>query len=320
MTDTLPPLPTLAQALEALDDMDDYARMTLGVDAFGPREVLRRFIESAALPAAQPEPVAEVLSWTSGSYWRNYKLKWLRDVPEGTLLYAAPVAAPAAGVLASDAMDAHQANGLAWAVSRWQAEVSQRPLVNVHRRTLDDTWRQVVRYFGGDPDKLLGPSHDALASGVLASDERKQAEQAYTVSAFDYPSNPVGSRDWTLFWQGWQARAHGVAPCADTLAGCAPECGPHNRCTPSRTDLEWLRLPDILAKFADYAERPVDENALRIIRAVTERNAGVKAWPPAGQWEHDCILSTGKVLLHVGEKCTSCGAEQTPAGVKEDRK
>jgi hypothetical protein len=79
---------------------------------------------------------------------------WLRGIP--------------AGVPASDAMDAHQANGLAWAVSRWQAEVSQRPLVNVHRRTLDDTWRQVVRYFGGDPDNLLGPAHDALAAGVKA--------------------------------------------------------------------------------------------------------------------------------------------------------
>jgi hypothetical protein len=27
------------------------------------------------------------------------------------------------------------------------------------------------------------------------------------------------------------APASDVAPCADTLAGCAPECGPHNRCT-----------------------------------------------------------------------------------------
>lgn len=65
-------------------------------------------------------------------------------------------------LLASNTMDAHQANGLAWAVSRWQAEVSQRPLVNVHRRTLDDTWRQVISYFGGDPTKLIGPTHDIL--------------------------------------------------------------------------------------------------------------------------------------------------------------
>jgi len=60
--------------------------------------------------------------------------------------------------------ESFNANGLAWAVSRWQAEVSLRPLVNVHRRALDDTWRQVIRYFGGDPAKLLGPSHDALVN------------------------------------------------------------------------------------------------------------------------------------------------------------
>lgn len=59
-----------------------------------------------------------------------------------------------------DAEQSFNANGLAWAVSCWQAEVKNRPLVNVHRRTLDDTWRQVIRYFGGDPDKLVGPSHD----------------------------------------------------------------------------------------------------------------------------------------------------------------
>lgn len=55
-------------------------------------------------------------------------------------------------------------SALTWAVSRWKAEVANRPLANIHRRTLDDTWRQVVRYFGGDPDALLGPTHDALLS------------------------------------------------------------------------------------------------------------------------------------------------------------
>lgn len=51
---------------------------------------------------------------------------------------------------------------LSWAVDRWLAEVSNRPLVNKNRRTLDDTWRQVIRFAGGDPDELIGPSHDAL--------------------------------------------------------------------------------------------------------------------------------------------------------------
>jgi hypothetical protein len=79
-----------------------------------------------------------------------------------------------------DALASFNANSVAWAVSRWQAEVSQRPLVNVHRRTLDDTWRQVIRHFGGDPDKLIGPNHDTLlanhsgaASAVEASDETR---------------------------------------------------------------------------------------------------------------------------------------------------
>ena len=51
---------------------------------------------------------------------------------------------------------------VSFAVDRWLAEVSNRPLVNKNRRTLDDTWRQVIRRFGGDPDALLGPDHDTL--------------------------------------------------------------------------------------------------------------------------------------------------------------
>ena len=49
---------------------------------------------AAPTPAAQSaeqEAVAVVASWTNGSYSRNYKLRWLKDVPEGTQLYAAPV-------------------------------------------------------------------------------------------------------------------------------------------------------------------------------------------------------------------------------------
>lgn len=39
---------TPTQALEALDAMDDFARMEVGVDAHGPRETLRKFIEQAS--------------------------------------------------------------------------------------------------------------------------------------------------------------------------------------------------------------------------------------------------------------------------------
>ena len=36
---------TIEQALEALDSLDSFARMDLGVDAQGPRETLRKYIE-----------------------------------------------------------------------------------------------------------------------------------------------------------------------------------------------------------------------------------------------------------------------------------
>lgn len=34
--------------------------------------------------------------------------------------------------------------------------------------------------------------------------ERALAEYAYSVTAHDFERNPIGSRDWTLFWSGWQ--------------------------------------------------------------------------------------------------------------------
>lgn len=67
-----------------------------------------------------------------------------------------------------DFLKAKQPNGevLDWAVERWHAEVSQRPLINVHRRTLDGAWRQVIRKLGGDPVDLCGPDHSTLLAAA----------------------------------------------------------------------------------------------------------------------------------------------------------
>lgn len=85
-----------------------------------------------------------------------------------------------------------------------------------------------------------------------------------------------------------------------------------------RTDLEWFRLPEVFGKFVDYAERPVDENALRIIRACAERNAGV---PPAHE------LLEGRNSQHVlkaegespdatdRENCVNASPDGGPMGV-----
>lgn len=62
-----------------------------------------------------------------------------------------------------------------WAVSRWRAEVQHRPMVNKNRRSLDDCWRQVMRYAGLDPDEVVGPSHDALLAAGSAEMARRDA-------------------------------------------------------------------------------------------------------------------------------------------------
>jgi hypothetical protein len=49
-----------------------------------------------------------------------------------------------------------------WATDQWQREVANRPMSNVHRRTLDGTWRQVIRHHGGDDVLLCGPTHDDI--------------------------------------------------------------------------------------------------------------------------------------------------------------
>lgn len=51
-----------------------------------------------------------------------------------------------------------------FAVRSWHEQVANRPLVNVHRRTLDSVWRQVIRFAGEDDVALIGPRHDALAA------------------------------------------------------------------------------------------------------------------------------------------------------------
>lgn len=54
--------------------------------------------------------------------------------------------------------------------------------------------------------------------------ERELAEYAYSVTAHDFERNPIGSRDWTLFWSGWQRNnearneAAPVAPAAQAVA------------------------------------------------------------------------------------------------------
>lgn len=62
-----------------------------------------------------------------------------------------------------------------WAVSRWRAEVQHRPLLNKHRRALDDCWRQVMIYAGIDPDAAVGLSHDTMLAAGSAEMARRDS-------------------------------------------------------------------------------------------------------------------------------------------------
>jgi hypothetical protein len=63
-----------------------------------------------------------------------------------------------------------------WAAMRWTAEVANRPLQNIHRRILDDTWRQVIRRFGGDDVEMCGPRHDELLADRQAPENPPSPE------------------------------------------------------------------------------------------------------------------------------------------------
>lgn len=85
-------------------------------------------------------------------------------------------------------------NTVAWAVDRWNQEVKNRPLVNVHRRTLDDTWRQVIKHHGGNPNQLLGPTHDMLVWLRDNPTEKIDIEPEWKsgcASVWEAPTTPV---------------------------------------------------------------------------------------------------------------------------------
>jgi len=53
----------------------------------------------------------------------------------------------------------------AWALQQWESEVLYRPAVNVHRKMLDDKWREIYRDATGG-DEIPYMTHDELvASG-----------------------------------------------------------------------------------------------------------------------------------------------------------
>ena len=74
---------------------------------------------------------------------------------------------------------------------------------------------------------------DLGQNAPLGHEERADAEQAYTLTAFDYESAQIGSRDWSLYWRGWWHRSqlYRATPPAQRRRGAgvgeAGHCRPH---------------------------------------------------------------------------------------------
>lgn len=122
---------------------------------------------------------------------------------------------------------------LDWAGGRWEAEVKNRPLNNVHRRALDTTWRQVIRKLGADPEALFGPAHDDLVEAEqtsappqklrLSADDREIVASALR-SALSPAATPVSEAGGERLLR--QLRALAVALHAKHYATDAPDWQP----------------------------------------------------------------------------------------------
>lgn len=137
------------------------------------RDAAKMMAAPAEVP--MPKPVAYGFGNTAITGHTNRLMMVRIDIPGGDQYAGAfwlpLVLADEAHTYGAACRAAGEAAGYArvleWAVSGWKAEVENRPLENKNRRSLDDVWRQVVRFAGGDPDALLGPSHDAAMRGEV---------------------------------------------------------------------------------------------------------------------------------------------------------
>jgi len=93
---------------------------------------------------------------------------------------------------------------------------------------------------------------------------REQAEQAYIAMVFDFVSDPIGSRDWTLFLRGFQSALSTVSEAAQEVDNPCPLCDGHGTAPVwvkqpvSRDDVRDAELLRAMADEWDRAKRDVD--------------------------------------------------------------
>lgn len=147
----------------------------------------------------------------------------------------------------------------------------------------------------------------AAVKESLTTDERATAEETYTRRAFDYEQNPVGSRDWTLFWSGWCARAtqpsKAQPPCGadgavladrDYLGRAVREAWVRWALTQPNPKQSWLAPYDDLSEPDKEADRQIGEH----IAALLASQPAVPVSP--------ATVAVPRVVLHEQCRCIHC--------------
>lgn len=142
------------------------------------------------------EPVGAVL-YLDGQIWdvTTQVNKWDHLVASDSRytkqdLYAAPVAQQPQYPLPDDLYPSKD-----WAAGSYSERVEWLHTMYEGQKALAAEYE---RQLGKQPQAEAVPSIEQ---------ERKEAEQQYSITAFNYPEAPIGSRDWVLYWAGWLARS-----------------------------------------------------------------------------------------------------------------
>ena len=94
------------------------------------------------------EPVATVGSWTNGSYSRNYRITWHRDVTAGTKLYTAPQP------VERDPLTADEQDGLYWRLHSLSKSLEGRGRIDEY--DTPDAYRTILDAMNALRDKKGG--------------------------------------------------------------------------------------------------------------------------------------------------------------------
>jgi hypothetical protein len=162
-----------------------------------------------------------------------------------------------------------------WAVDKWISDVRDRPMLNVHRRTLDGCYRAIIKHVGGDDVKLLGPDHDSLM--MKSSHDADQMDNEAAEKAFwSFDARVKGYND----WQG-QPQDQRMAFKAEFLRALRTPFFERERLG-REVKNDWATCeriestPSVEEAFRDFSNNSSQDNAIEVVSAVLKA-AGVGA-------------------------------------------